>query len=166
MDINKFPSILDALIDEFAAINVENERSLALQDVEEWREAWAKYVRSVPANAKSMADFRRFLAMGTQSKKQAGLTLATVHTVKGLEFYVVFLIGTDDGTFPDYRAVRKNELTEERNNAYVAVTRAKRDLYVSYPKMKKAPWGTLKQEKSRFFANQPFQTIEILASRG
>lgn len=166
IDINKLPNILEVLIDEFAAINADNERSLALQDLEEWREAWTKYVRSVPANAKSMADFRRFLAMGTQSKKQAGLTLATVHTVKGLEFYIVFLIGVGDGTFPDYRAVGKNELAEERNNAYVAVTRAKRDLYVSYPKLKKAPWGTLQQEKSRFFSNQPFQSVETLASRG
>ncbi len=163
-DINKFPSMLEALTEEFAAIDVENERSLALQDIEEWRETWAKYVRSVPSNAKSMADFRRFLAMGTHSKKQSGLTLATIHTVKGLEFYVVFLIGVGDGTFPDYRAVRKNELTEELNNAYVAVTRAKRDLYISYPKMKKTPWGALDQERSRFFANQPFQPVEILAS--
>nr|WP_268245934.1 3'-5' exonuclease [Candidatus Sulfurimonas baltica] len=81
------------------------------------------------------------------------MTLSTVHTMKGQEFDIVFLIGMDDGTFPDYRAVQKNgvDLKQEKNNLYVAFTRAKRFLYVTYPMQKTMPWGALKgRTKSRF----------------
>jgi hypothetical protein len=49
-------------------------------------------------------------------------------TMKGQEFDIVFIIGMDDETFPDYRAVRSGgvELTQEKNNLYVAFTRSKR----------------------------------------
>lgn len=159
-DINRFPEILDELSSVTNNLLEENEKALALNDIDEWREAWSKYIRSVPANAKSMSDFRRFLAMGiAQTKNRNGLTLATIHTVKGLEFHVVFLIGVGDGTFPDYRAIRKNTLNEEKNNAYVAVTRAKRELYITYPLEKSVPWGKINQMKSRFFKDKAFQNV-------
>lgn len=157
-DINRFPNVLQKI--EKCAENIEEarEKDLLLNDIKEWEEAWGKYVRSVAANAKSISDFRRFLAMGiTKSQNQSGLTLATIHTVKGLEFYVVFLIGAGEGTFPDYRAIRKENIEEERNNAYVAVTRAKRELYITYPVTKNVPWGEMKQEKSSFFQNKEFK---------
>ncbi|MFN8889060.1 MAG: 3'-5' exonuclease, partial [Cyclobacteriaceae bacterium] len=52
----------------------------------------------------------------------------------------------DEGTFPDFRAVNSGgeELQQEKNNAYVAFTRAKRFLYVSYPKRRQMPWGDYK----------------------
>jgi DNA helicase-2/ATP-dependent DNA helicase PcrA len=55
--------------------------------------------------------------------------------MKGQEFDIVFIIGMDDETFPDYRAVRSGgvELTQEKNNLYVAFTRSKRWLYVTWP---------------------------------
>jgi len=156
-DINKFPDVLNKILETSQVIEEVYEKDLIFNDVEEWQDAWGTYVRSVAANAKSINDFRRFLAMGiTKPQNQHGLTLATVHTVKGLEFYVVFLIGMGQGTFPDYRAVRKGDVEEEKNNAYVAVTRAKRELYISYPIFKSVPWGTQKQAKSEFFRNKDF----------
>ncbi|MCR9099844.1 MAG: ATP-dependent helicase [bacterium] len=161
-DINKFSNVLDKVLEASQVVEEDHERDLIFNDVEEWKEAWGDYVRSVASSAKSVSDFRRFLAMGvTKTQSEHGLTLATVHTVKGLEFHVVFLIGMGQGTFPDYRAVRKGAIEEERNNAYVAVTRAKRELYVSYPVTKSLPWGIQKQPKSEFFRNKEFcQTIE------
>lgn len=156
-DINKFPDVLKKIIAKSDILTEENERDLIFNDIQEWDEAWKNYVRSVAANAKSISDFRRFLAMGiTKPQNQHGLTLATVHTVKGLEFYVVFLIGMGQGTFPDYRAVRKGNVQEEKNNAYVAVTRAKRELYITYPTSKSVPWGIQKQAKSEFFRKKDF----------
>jgi DNA helicase II / ATP-dependent DNA helicase PcrA len=156
-DINRFPDVLKKILEISQSIEETNEKDLIFNDIEEWQEAWGNYVRSVSANAKSISDFRRFLAMGiTKAQNQHGLTLATVHTVKGLEFYVVFLVGMGQGTFPDYRAVRKGDVEEERNNAYVAVTRAKRALYITYPMSKSVPWGTQRQEKSEFFRNHYF----------
>ena len=46
-----------------------------------------------------------------------------------------------EGIFPDYRAKHEDELNEERNNAFVAVTRAKRWLYITYPEKRRMPWG-------------------------
>ncbi len=61
------------------------------------------------------------------------VSLMTVHTAKGLEFEHVFLIGLEDGLFPNARALEEPEgLEEERRLAYVAITRARKRLYLSY----------------------------------
>ena len=73
--------------------------------------------------------------------------------MKGQEFDIVFIIGMDDETFPDYRAVRSVgiEMTQEQNNLYVAFTRAKRFLYVTWPQKRMMPWGDNKiRNISRF----------------
>ncbi|MPN50583.1 ATP-dependent DNA helicase PcrA [bioreactor metagenome] len=100
-----------------------------------------------------MVAFRNALVLGQLSESNAGvgLTSSTVHTMKGLEKDIVFLIGMCEGVFPDYRAKSAKELDEERNSAFVAVTRAKRWLYITYPKQRMMPWGDLKfQQQSRF----------------
>jgi DNA helicase II / ATP-dependent DNA helicase PcrA len=60
------------------------------------------------------------------------VTLMTLHNAKGLEFGVVFVIGCEDGVFPHSRAVEAGDLEEERRLCYVGVTRAKRELYLTY----------------------------------
>lgn len=63
------------------------------------------------------------------------VTVATVHAVKGLEFDTVFLVGLDETVFPVSRASdSQEELEEERRLMYVAITRAKRELYISRAK--------------------------------
>ena len=67
------------------------------------------------------------------------VTLMTVHAAKGLEFNNVFIIGLNDGLFPLSRAINSNdpnELEEERRLMYVAITRAKKRLFLSRPKIK------------------------------
>ena len=79
------------------------------------------------------------------------MALLTVHSAKGMEFDVVFVIGMCEGVFPDYRARRPAELEEERRNAFVAVTRSRRLLYLSYPEVRMMPWGDARhQTPSRF----------------
>ena len=71
--------------------------------------------------------------------------------MKGLEKDIVFLIGMVEGVFPDYRAKTAQEIEEEKNSAFVAVTRAKRWLYITYPQKRTMPWGDIKfQSPSRF----------------
>ncbi|MEG2118159.1 MAG: 3'-5' exonuclease, partial [Clostridia bacterium] len=60
------------------------------------------------------------------------VVLMTVHSAKGLEFPVVFIPGFEDGVFPSQMAVAEGNLEEERRLAYVAITRAKKQLYISY----------------------------------
>jgi DNA helicase-2/ATP-dependent DNA helicase PcrA len=61
------------------------------------------------------------------------VTLSTIHSAKGLEWRVVFLIWAADGRFPGPMSVRPDELEEERRLMYVASTRARDELYISYP---------------------------------
>ena len=61
------------------------------------------------------------------------LTLSTIHSAKGLEWRVVFLIWAADGRFPGPQSVGVEELEEERRLMYVASTRARDELYISYP---------------------------------
>jgi len=61
--------------------------------------------------------FRNALALGKlyEDNKNEGLTLSTVHTMKGLEKDIVFLIGMCEGVFPDYRATKEKDIAEEKN---------------------------------------------------
>ncbi|MGC4073552.1 MAG: ATP-dependent helicase [Nibricoccus sp.] len=73
------------------------------------------------------------------------IKLTTVHQAKGLEYDVVFVIGLADGMFPGRRAIEAGDVEEERRLFYVAVTRAKNELYLCYPKVatKAGPGGML-----------------------
>jgi DNA helicase-2/ATP-dependent DNA helicase PcrA len=69
-----------------------------------------------------------------ESKEDEFLTLSTIHSAKGLEWKVVFMISALDGRFPSSKAIdTPDELAEERRLLYVACTRAKSYLYISYP---------------------------------
>ena len=107
---------------------------------------WNSYAKSVTNY--SLSAFRNAISLGQtaiSSSDGEGITLSTVHTMKGQQAVVVFLVGMDEGTFPDYRAVKKGdksiEMQQEKNYLYVAITRAQRHLYISYPKKRLMPWG-------------------------
>ena len=60
------------------------------------------------------------------------IPIITVHQAKGLEFEEVYLAGCNDKVFPSYRSIKENHLSEEMRLFYVAMTRAKEKLYISY----------------------------------
>ena len=60
------------------------------------------------------------------------MTLMTLHNAKGLEYPIVFMIGCEEGVFPHSRALDEGGLEEERRLCYVGITRAERDLYLTY----------------------------------
>ncbi|NPA79819.1 MAG: UvrD-helicase domain-containing protein [Thermotogae bacterium] len=64
-------------------------------------------------------------------ERKNSVALMTVHAAKGLERDVVFVIGLEEGTFPHYRAIDEDNVEEERRLCYVAITRAKRELYLT-----------------------------------
>ncbi len=151
--VKDFNSYLTSLVENQSDIPDEKSEDikLSLEELNEFNGAWTRFKRKGLGD--SLVAFRNALALGQLSENSIdnGLTLSTVHTMKGLEKDIVFLIGMCEGVFPDYRANSTKELDEERNNAFVAVTRAKRWLYISYPKQRLMPWGDVKfQRKSRF----------------
>lgn len=129
----------------------DDERALVLQDVAQWKTHWNYFVRSEPGGKHSVPSFLNQVALGTtQQPQQDGVALLTVHSAKGMEFDVVFVIGMTEGTFPDFRA-KGEAMQEECRNAFVAVTRSRRLLYLTYPKLKQMPWGDSRaQQPSRF----------------
>jgi DNA helicase-2/ATP-dependent DNA helicase PcrA len=78
------------------------------------------------------------------------LKLTTVHQAKGLEYGVVFLIGLAEGMFPLRRAIESGDLEEERRLFYVAVTRARDELYLCFPKVNTKGGPTMLMTPSRF----------------
>ncbi|MEU9690199.1 DNA helicase PcrA [Amycolatopsis japonica] len=89
------------------------------------------------------------------------VTLMTVHTAKGLEYPVVFGTGWEDGIFPHMRALGDpTELAEERRLAYVAITRARKRLYVSRSMVRSA-WGQPQMNPaSRFLDELPADLVD------
>ena len=78
------------------------------------------------------------------------LRLTTVHQAKGLEYAAVFLIGLADGSFPLRRAIEAGDVEEERRLFYVAVTRARDELYLCFPKVNTKGGPAMLQSPSRF----------------
>jgi DNA helicase-2/ATP-dependent DNA helicase PcrA len=143
-------------IEEYANALAEQDRALVLQDTGEWKKHWDYYVRSEQGGSHSITSFLGQVALGTtQQPTEDGLALLTVHSAKGMEFDVVFLIGMNEGTFPDYRASGP-VLEEERRSAFVAVTRSKRLLYVSYPNTKVMPWGAVRAQRPSQYISEIF----------
>ena len=138
-----------------AAKNADNETEFEqiMFDLNELDKFWKIFIRKEPSDKQTVSNFRYFLALNNTKESKNEITLSTVHTTKGLEFEIVFLLGMNDGVFPDYRAKSEAALKEEKNNLYVAVTRAKRCLYITYPLIKKMPWGEKQQMISRFMIN-------------
>ena len=129
----------------------ELERSLL--ELNEYCKYWTNFKRK--GLGETLGAFRNALALGQLAEdiSTSGLTLSTVHTMKGLEKDIVFLIGMSEGTFPDYRASTLREIEEERNSAFVAVTRSKRWIFITYPQSKMMPWEDSRgQAPSRFIA--------------
>lgn len=132
----------------------DHERARILTDVGVMQECWKLYTQNTSPSYRTLAGFRAKLSLGVvrPSGESDVLTLATVHSVKGLEYDVVFLVGMVEGVFPDYRAqTGTRQMREEQNDAFVAMTRARRLLYMTYPESRMMPWGDRKaQQVSRF----------------
>jgi DNA helicase-2/ATP-dependent DNA helicase PcrA len=140
--------------DSFGGICERGINLKIMEDIEIWRKHWDYYLKSQPGGKHDLSFFLSHVALGTtQQPRQEGLALLTIHSAKGLEFDIVVIMGMVEEVFPDYRA-RNDALTEERRNAFVAVTRSKRLLVFSYPKEKMMPWGSSrKQRPSRYLAD-------------
>jgi DNA helicase-2/ATP-dependent DNA helicase PcrA len=124
----------------------ENERLAIYEDVVVFQQEWDQYLRS-EGMSRSIAGFMSNKALGAnQRTRRDGVALLTVHSSKGLEFDVIFIAGMAEGSFPDYRSASGRALQEERRNAFVAVTRSKRLLYLTYPKTRMMPWGDRRRQ--------------------
>jgi DNA helicase-2/ATP-dependent DNA helicase PcrA len=91
-----------------------------------------------------------------------GVAMMTLHTAKGLEFRRVFIVGVEEGLLPHKNSSEESYLLEEeRRLFYVAITRARDELYLTYPHMRlNAGYGDIFQRPSRFLKEIPNKLIE------
>ena len=88
------------------------------------------------------------------------MTLMTLHNAKGLEYPIVFMIGCEEGVFPHSRALDEGGLEEERRLCYVGITRAERDLYVTYARTRTVFGARSYAIPSRFIAEIPVELTD------
>jgi len=97
---------------------------------------------------------------------QEALQLMTVHSAKGLEFDAVFITGLEEGLFPHESSSRELDgVDEERRLMYVAITRARRRLYMSFTQQRMLHGQTRYNMKSRFFDELPEESLKWLSPR-
>ncbi len=91
------------------------------------------------------------------------ITLMTLHSSKGLEFPVVFLVGMEEGLFPHARTLMdETEIEEERRLCYVGITRAKEKLFLSSTKMRTIYGNTVTYPPSRFLQEIPAHLVKTI----
>jgi DNA helicase II / ATP-dependent DNA helicase PcrA len=113
------------------------------------------------ADEASVEEFLQQVALFSEQDslrdEQGLLTLMTLHNAKGLEFDMVFIIGLEEGVFPHMRAIEAGDVEEERRLCYVGVTRAQRELYLTYARSRSLFGGRDWNMRSRFIDEIPVE---------
>jgi DNA helicase-2/ATP-dependent DNA helicase PcrA len=137
-----------------------------LENLQELVNAAVDYDKEEGGGLRDFIDSAALVADADQYQRDAPVTLMTMHSAKGLEFPLVFIVGLEDGLFPHARsAADKAELEEERRLCYVAITRAEKFLYVSHAMRRRVYGEELVAEPSQFLNEMPLALMEDL-SRG
>ena len=135
-----------------------------LENLQELVNAAVDYDEQGVEGLREFIDHSALVSDQDDYKRDAPVTLMTVHSAKGLEFPVVFIVGLEDGLFPHSRsATDRAELEEERRLAYVAMTRAERFLYVTHAMKRRVYGEELASEPSPFLNEMPIDLLEDLS---
>ncbi|HEY8625761.1 MAG TPA: UvrD-helicase domain-containing protein [Solirubrobacteraceae bacterium] len=133
-------TLLKELLQETGYLEaLEAERTIEAQgrieNLEELVNVAAEYDGSDSGEA-SLAEFLQQVALvadaDARTDEEGLITLMTLHNAKGLEYPIVFMLGCEEGVFPHSRALDEGGLEEERRLCYVGITRAERDLYLTF----------------------------------
>lgn len=139
------------------------ENKTRLENIRELKSSIRSYMEN--AEVPSLNGFLEEIALYTDleqyNESDDAVVLMTMHAAKGLEFPHVFISGLEDGLFPGMRAIGDTEeMEEERRLCYVAITRAKRKLTVTYAKQRMIYGRTSASLPSRFLREFPSDSVE------
>ena len=158
------PELYDELLSRsgYAAMLEEKndiESRSRLENIRELRSSLVGYTENHPDDA-SLSGFLEEIALYTDIEQYDAsadaVVLMTMHAAKGLEFPHVFLVGMEEGLFPSMRCIGEHEeMEEERRLCYVAITRAKKTLAISYAVQRMLYGHTMNNRVSRFVGEIP-----------
>jgi len=157
---------LDVLLDKTGYLDslkaLEN-ADVKIENVQELRTSMVQYMEQ--AEEPTLGGFLEEVALYTEADRDDGsedkVTLMTVHSAKGLEYENVFVVGMDDGIFPSARSFdSEDDMEEERRLAYVAITRAKKRLYLANARQRMLFGQTQHNITSRFMREIGSELIE------
>ncbi len=177
--VSCFPSIGPVLVNSWKKLSLDNpdflsslteirsflesrtisdeECELLHNDLNLWEQLWKNYQNSTVYGKRSLASFLNSNSLGLTRQIQNRdhhVAVLTVHAAKGLERDVIFVIGLCQGVFPDFRSIDQKTgepAQDEKNNFLVAVTRAKRLLYLTHPQNRLMSWGDIKSQTPSIF---------------
>jgi DNA helicase II / ATP-dependent DNA helicase PcrA len=155
-------SVVEAVYDDYAKANFTN-YELRREDLSQ-----------LAVFARQFQDANEFLSQlalisnvdaepaPNQTADKEAVNLSSVHQAKGLEFRTVFVIWLTDGMFPSTRSLEtRDAIEEERRLFYVSITRARDELYLTYPHLRlNAGYGEMLQRPSRFLKEIPTHLVE------
>jgi len=155
-------SVVEAIYDDYAKANFTN-YELRREDLNQLA-IFARQFKDVHEFLSQLALISNVdaEAASTQISDKEAVNLSSVHQAKGLEFHTVFVIWLTDGMFPSNRSLdTRDALEEERRLFYVAITRARDELYLTYPQMRlSGGYGDVFQRPSRFLQEIPNELVE------
>jgi DNA helicase-2/ATP-dependent DNA helicase PcrA len=155
-------SVVEAIYDDYAKVNFANYQ-LRREDLDQLA-VFARQFKDVHEFLAQLALISNVDAEATpvQNADKEAVNLSSVHQAKGLEFHTVFVIWLTDGMFPSSRSLdTRAALEEERRLFYVAITRARDQLYLTYPHMRlSGGYGDVFQRPSRFLQEIPTGLLE------
>jgi len=146
---------------------LENENTLEaenrIENLEEFLTVAIEFEEQFAEN--SLAEFLEGITLSSDidgmEDTEDSITLMTLHSAKGLEFPVVFLVGMEEGIFPGYKSIgEQKELEEERRLCYVGITRAKNSLFLSCAKQRTMFGSTSCNSVSRFINEIPKELLD------
>ena len=138
------------------------ENKTRLENIRELKSSINAYVQNaeVPTLAGFLEEIALYTDLEQYNEGDDAVVMMTMHSAKGLEFPNVFLVGFEDGLFPGMRAIGDlEEMEEERRLCYVAITRAKENLTISYAKQRMLYGRTNASLPSRFLREIPEETV-------
>ncbi|HJF22321.1 ATP-dependent DNA helicase PcrA [Mammaliicoccus lentus] len=149
---------------------LENEQTLEsqsrLENIDEFLSVPRDYEKNTPVEEQSLMNFLTDLSLVADvddADLEAGVTLMTMHSAKGLEFKIVFIVGMEESIFPHFRSLQsgeEHEMEEERRIAYVAITRAEEQLHVSHATTRSLFGRSQANMKSRFLKEIPEDLLD------
>jgi DNA helicase-2/ATP-dependent DNA helicase PcrA len=137
-----------------------------LENLQELVNAAVDYDKLGPEGLREFVDHSALVSDQDQYQPDAPVTLMTMHSAKGLEFPLVFIVGLEEGLFPHSRAAMDDaDFEEERRLCYVAMTRAEKYLYVSHAMKRRIYGKEVASEPSPFLNEMPRDLMEDVSPR-